>query len=271
MPDTDGLKMNPLRMFQIDAFTDEVFRGNPAAVVPLDEWLSDAQMQSIAAENNLAETAFFVPQGSGYHLRWFTPAQEVPLCGHATLASAFVVLRVLEPTRESVEFYTRSGTLTVRRAGPLLAMEFPRYDPIPCEAPPLLMEGLGICPQEVLRTAPDTNYYAVFDTEAQVRAIAPDFRLLARLHPLGVAVTAAGEASDFVSRYFAPSFGIPEDPVTGSTHCALIPYWARRLGKPTLHARQASARSGDLFCEDKDDQVIISGQAVKYLEGWLFL
>ena len=245
--------------------------GNPAAVVPLDEWLSDAQMQSIASENNLAETAFFVPQGDGYHLRWFTPTQEVSLCGHATLASAFVVLSELDPSRETVAFHTLSGTLTVKRDDGLLAMNFPRREPTRVEAPPLLLEGLGLRPREVLRTDPDTNYYAVYDDESQVRAVSPNGSVLARLHPLGVAVTAVGEDVDFVSRYFAPSFGIPEDPVTGSTHCVLIPYWAQQLGKTTLHARQVSVRGGDLFCEERRDGVTISGQAVKYLEGHLFL
>ncbi len=263
--------MRQLRMFQIDAFTNEIFRGNPAAVVPLEEWLVDAQMQSIAAENNLAETAFFVPDGEGYHLRWFTPAQEIALCGHATLASAFVILNELDPTRQAVEFHTMSGPLTVKREGDLLSMEFPRRPPSSCDVLPLLVEALGSNPREVLATQPETNYYAIFDHEAQVRALNPDFRLLARLHPLGVSVSAPGENADFVSRYFAPSFGIPEDPVTGSTHCALIPYWAQRLGKLKLHARQVSERGGDLFCEDRGDRVIISGHAVKYLEGCLFL
>ena len=232
--------MKPLTMFQIDAFTNDVFRGNPAAVLPLEEWLTDAQMQSIAAENNLAETAFFVPQENGFHLRWFTPTQEVPLCGHATLAAAFVALTELAPSQKIVEFQTLSGALTVKQEGSLLTMDFPRYDPTLCEAPPLLLEGLGLRPQVVMRTNPATNYYAVYDSEAEVRALTPDFGALAQLHPLGVAVTAIGETADFVSRYFLPSMGIPEDPVTGSIHCALTPYWARRLGKQKLHARQVS-------------------------------
>ncbi len=263
--------MRQLPILQIDAFTDEVFRGNPAAVVPLDAWLTDAQMQSIALENNLAETAFFVLQGDAYGLRWFTPSQEVPLCGHATLASAFVVLNILEANKASVAFHTLSGTLTVRRAGDLLAMDFPRRELTVVEAPSLLLDGLGERPREVFRADPDPNLYAVFDTEAQVRTIAPEMSALARLHPSGVAVTAPGTDVDFVSRYFAPSYGIPEDPVTGSTHCALVPYWAQRLGKTTLHARQVSPRGGDLFCEDCDDGVTISGRAVKFLEGRVYL
>ncbi len=260
-----------IKMFQIDAFAPEVFGGNPAAVVPLGEWLSDTQMQSIAAENNLAETAFFVPQDNGYHLRWFTPTQEVLLCGHATLASAFVVLNELTPAQNAVEFHTLSGTLTVSRQGDLLAMSFPRHEPTPVAAPPLLLNGLRLPPREVLMTQPNTNYFATYDNEAQVRAVDPDFQMLGQLHPFGVVVTAPGHEVDFVSRYFAPSYGIPEDPVTGSIHCALIPYWARRLGKTTLHARQISRRGGDLFCEDQVNRVMISGYAVKYLEGRLCL
>ena len=263
--------MGNLRIFHIDAFASEVFRGNPAAVVPLVEWLPDTLMQSIAAENNLAETAFFVAQEGGYGLRWFTPTQEVPLCGHATLASAFVVFTEIAPERESVEFHTKSGTLTVRRNGDLLAMHLPRRVPAPCDPHPLLLDGLGLPPCEVLTTFPATNYYAVYDTEAQVRALTPDFQALARLHPCGVSVTARGDNADFVSRYFAPSLGIPEDPVTGSTHCTLVPYWAQRLGRSSLNARQVSERGGDLICQDEaaESRVTVSGRAVKYLDGTL--
>lgn len=268
--------MKPPKMFQIDAFTEEVFRGNPAAVVPLEDWLPDTQMQSIAAENNLAETAFFVPQGGGYHLRWFTPAQEVPLCGHATLASAFVVLTELAPERDTVEFHTLSGVLKVSRNGDRLTMDFPRHDLLPLEAPPPLLRGLGLPPREVLMTSPNPNYYAVYETEAEVRALAPDFVLLGSLHPFGVVATAAADPhrsakADFVCRYFAPGLGIPEDPVTGSIHCALTPYWAGRLGKTILHSCQVSPRGGDLLCEDTQDRVLIAGHAVKYSEGHIFL
>lgn len=261
-----------MKIYQIDAFASEVFRGNPAAVVPLDEWLSDEQMQAIAAENNLAETAFFVPEDQGFHLRWFTPTQEVPLCGHATLASAFVVFTEIDSYLTTVGFRTLSGLLTVSRAGKRLQMDFPKHDLVFAEAPPELLSGLRLPPREVYRTPPaNPNYYAVYETETEVRALAPDFAALAGLDSQGVVVTAVGEKVDFVSRYFAPGLGIPEDPVTGSIHCALAPYWAARLGKTEMHARQVSQRGGELFCENGEDRVLISGYAVKYLEGELFI
>ena len=261
-----------LKITQIDTFTDRVFGGNPAAVVPLDAWLPDAHMQLIAAENNLAETAFFVPEPGGYKLRWFTPACEVPLCGHATLASAFVIFSEIAPRAEAVEFHTRhSGTLTVMRRGDLLQMDFPRHALTAVDAPPALLEGLGAAPCEVYFAAANPNYYAVYDTEADVRALTPDFDALLPLGALGVCVTAPGMSCDFVSRYFAPGFGIPEDPVTGSTHCALAPYWAGRLGKTDLFARQLSKRGGEIFCTVGETRVLIAGQAVKYLSGEIFI
>jgi len=260
-----------LKMFQVDAFAREVFRGNPAAVVPLTRWLEESQMQSIAAENNLSETAFFTPQNGDYGLRWFTPTCEVRLCGHATLASAFVVLNILEPERKLVRFDTLSGTLTVERGGDLLIMDFPKRPPEASEAPAALFDGLKIKPREVLATPMDTNYYAVYESEDMVRALQPDWQLLERLHPYGVAVTAPSTEVDFVSRYFAPSYGIPEDPVTGAIHCALVPYWANRLGKSELHAWQVSKRGGELFCELRQNSVMISGYAAKYLEGDIYL
>jgi len=261
-----------LRIYQIDAFASRVFRGNPAAVVPLPEWLGDAQLQSIAAENNLSETAFFVPQDEHFHLRWFTPTQEVRLCGHATLAAASVVFSVLETSSTDVKFETLSGILNVQKgAGNLLTMDFPKLIPKTCEPPVPLLEGLRRKPVEVLATDTDTNYYAVYENEAAVRAIGPNLSLLANLHPYGVVVTAVGEEADFVSRYFAPGYGIPEDPVTGSIHCALTPYWSQRLGKPVLHARQVSKRGGELECEDLPGRVLISGQAVRYLEGEIYI
>lgn len=268
-----------MKLFQIDAFAGALFQGNPAAVVPLDNWLPDTQMQAIAAENNLAETAFFVPTQDGYHLRWFTPMQEVPLCGHGTLASAFVIFTEIDAGLEVVRFQTQSGLLTVRRSGEMLQMDFPRYALASVEAPPALLAGLRLPPCEVFKTLAHSNgqavteidYYAVYDTEAEVRALAPDFAALSRLDLLGVVVTATGEKSDFVSRYFAPRLGIPEDPVTGSIHCALVPYWADRLGKQTLQARQVSQRGGDLFCETAENRVLISGFAAKYLEGEIFI
>jgi PhzF family phenazine biosynthesis protein len=262
----------PLRMYQVDAFTSEIFKGNPAAVVPLSQWLADAQLQAIAEESNLSETAFFVRHGQHFHLRWFTPKQEVPLCGHATLASAFIVFTVLKTSSTAVKFETLSGILNVQRRGEnLLTMDLPRLVPKPCAAPAPLLEGLGRRPVEVLATDTDTNYYAVYEDEAAVRAIDPKLPLLANLHPYGVAVTAVGDEADFVSRYFAPGYGIPEDPVTGSIHCALTPYWSQRLGKPVLHARQVSKRGGELQCEDLQGRVLISGRAVRYLEGEIYI
>jgi predicted PhzF superfamily epimerase YddE/YHI9 len=262
-------------IYQIDAFTSQVFGGNPAAVCPLDRWLDDATLQAIAAENNLAETAFFIPQGDGYALRWFTPTVEVDLCGHATLASAFVIFEELDPARAAVTFATRSGDLTVRRGDPsagsepgLLLMDFPTLTPEPCAAPDGLAAGLGAAPREVFAAM---DYLAVYDSEEQVRALRPDMALLARLDRRGVIATAPGARADFVSRFFAPAAGIPEDPVTGSAHCMLTPYWSRRLGKRRLHALQVSARGGELMCEDRGARVTIAGRAVKFLQGTIAL
>jgi predicted PhzF superfamily epimerase YddE/YHI9 len=256
-------------VFHVDAFTSQPFAGNPAAVCPLPGWLDDSWLQAVAAENNLSETAFFVPRGDGFELRWFTPRCEVKLCGHATLASAFVLLRILEPKRDSVRFETRrSGALTVSRDGELLAMDFPALMPWPCKPPPAaLLEGLGKIPSGVVQI--EDNYFAVYAREEDVRSVRPDFRLLELLHPAGVGITAPGEKSDFVSRYFAPSYGIPEDPVTGSAHCSLAPYWAQRLGKTKLHARQVSERGGEIWCEVRGERVILKGNAVLTLRGEL--
>ncbi|MGB7539200.1 MAG: PhzF family phenazine biosynthesis protein [Anaerolineales bacterium] len=260
-----------LKMFRVDAFTDTVFCGNPAAVIPLRRWLPDGVMQSLAMENNLSETAFFVPDGAAFHLRWFTPSAEVPLCGHATLATAFVILRLQHPSKKSVRFHTRSGDLIVARKGDLQVMDFPRYKPQRCDPPAGLEQALGARPAEVWNTREDHHYYVIFGSAAVIRSMAPDMAKLAALHPFQVAVSAPGEGEDFVSRFFAPSIGIPEDPVTGSMHCALIPFWAERLGKAKLHARQVSKRGGELFCEDLpgEGRVRISGRAVLSLTGHL--
>jgi PhzF family phenazine biosynthesis protein len=262
-----------LRMYRIDAFTDQVFHGNPAAVVPLKQWLDGAEMQNIAMENYFSETAFFVSEGSAYRIRWFTPTAEVPLCGHATLATAYVILHHLQPSKKSVRFHTLSGDLIVTRKGDFLSMDFPRFAPQRCDAPAALEQALGSLPKEVWNTLEDRNYYAIFGSAREIRLMAPNMGLLETLHPYQVAVTAPGEAEDFVSRFFAPSIGIPEDPVTGSMHCALIPYWAERLGKSKLHARQVSKRGGELFCEDLpgEGRVRISGRAVLSLTGYLNL
>ena len=254
-----------LRLYQVDAFARRLFEGNPAAVCPLEAWLDDAVLQAIAAENNLSETAFFVPQAAGFGLRWFTPGAEVDLCGHATLASAYVLFECLGFAGPEITFETRSGTLSVARHedGQLL-MDFPAAVPKPCDAPAVLLEGLGRSPSEVLAA---DDYVVVFDSEAEIRDLAPDFRKLGRLDRRAVCVTAPGEAYDFVSRFFAPNVGIDEDPVTGSAHCQLTPYWAQRLGRNRLRARQISRRGGDVLCELRGDRVLLTGHAVLYMEG----
>ena len=257
-----------LPLYQIDAFAGEVFRGNPAAVCPLEEWLPDATLQAIALENNLSETAFFLPEGEAYRLRWFTPLVEVALCGHATLASAYVVFHYLRPEAASVTFRSRSGDLVVQRDEDLLAMRFPRMQTAPCDPPPGLVEALGVAPVEV-REAMD--YLVVLESEEQVRGLRPDMGRLTALPHRGTIVSAPGADCDFVSRFFAPAVGIPEDPVTGSAHCALTPYWAERLGKSSLHARQVSARGGELWCDLGEDHVRIAGRAVRYLEGTIYV
>jgi len=260
-----------LPLYQIDAFTSRLFGGNPAAVCPLEAWLDDATLQAIALENNLSETAFLVPEGDGYRLRWFTPALEVDLCGHATLAAAFVVFETLRPGSDEVAFETRSGGLTVRRDRDLLTMDFPAWPAREVQAGEVqeaLVRGLGVRPAAVYTTR---DLMAVLETEAQVRTLRPDQTALAAIDALGIIATAPGEEVDFVSRFFAPRAGIPEDPVTGSAHCTLAPYWAARLGKNRLEARQLSARGGELTCEVRGDRVAISGRCVSYLEGTIQL
>jgi PhzF family phenazine biosynthesis protein len=251
-------------IYQIDAFADRVFAGNPAAVCPLREWLDDAVLQAVAQENNLSETAFFVPEDEGYHIRWFTPVAEVDLCGHATLGTAYLILHELEPSLNRVIFRSRSGILSVHREGDTLAMDFPAQPPNPCDMPPAMPQALGMTPMEVLASE---DYFVVLPNEEDVAATKPDFIRLKELELRGIIVTAKGNQADFVSRFFAPKLGIDEDPVTGSAHCALTPYWADRLGKSTLRAHQLSKRGGTLYCEDRGDRVVIAGKAVKYLEG----
>jgi predicted PhzF superfamily epimerase YddE/YHI9 len=255
-----------LPIYQVDAFTNGLFGGNPAAVCPLQAWLPDATMQAIAAENNLSETAFFVPDGGDYALRWFTPTVEVDLCGHATLASAHVVFRFLEPERESVNFHTlKAGTLAVIRRADMLVMDFPSRPASPAPAPPGLLAALGGAPREVLRAR---DYLVVYDSAAEIAALDPDLAALAKVDCWAAIVTAPGEDGiDFVSRFFAPKQGVPEDPVTGSAHCTLVPYWAKRLGKVELEARQLSRRGGALRCALNGNRVSIGGRAVVYLEG----
>jgi len=253
-----------LKLFHIDAFATRAFEGNPAAVCPLDFWLDDSLLQSIAEENNLSETAFFVPSANGFDLRWFTPVTEVDLCGHATLASAHVLFNHLGYSEKAIHFQTRSGQLVVEKTGGFLQMNFPAIESHPCEMPPLLVESLGAAPSEVLLA---DDYLVVFPNEDIVQSLNPSFHLLSQLDRRAVIVTAKGNTADFVSRLFAPKLGINEDPVTGSSHCQLTPYWSKRFGKTKLQARQISKRGGSILCELIGERVILSGQAVTFMEG----
>jgi PhzF family phenazine biosynthesis protein len=253
-------------LYQIDAFAERPFAGNPAAVCPLDAWLPEAVMQAIAAENNLSETAFFVPEGEGYRLRWFTPTTEVDLCGHATLASGFVVFRWLQPERRHITFETeQAGPLTVIRDGDLLALDFPSRPPASCAMSEPLAAALGRRPAALLAAR---DFLAIYESADDIAGLTPDFAALAALDRFAIIVTAPGTGGvDFVSRFFAPARGVDEDPVTGSAHCTLIPYWAQRLGKNRLAARQLSRRGGTLSCALDGDRVTIAGRALPYLEG----
>jgi PhzF family phenazine biosynthesis protein len=252
-------------IYQVDAFASALFRGNPAAICPLERWLPDEILQAIAAENNLSETAYYVQENGRYRLRWFTPAIEVDLCGHATLAAAYVIQELRRETSElKTTFDSRSGELTVARENDLYVLDFPACYPRECAEDPVLFEALGARPAAFLRSG---DCFCVFETEDQVRALAPDMSKLAAVDCRGTIATAPGKDCDFVLRFFAPRAGIPEDPVTGSAHTNLIPYWSRRLGKKKLFARQISRRGGELWCEDRGARVAIGGRAVKYLEG----
>ena len=256
--------MTTIPIFQLDAFTDKPFGGNPAAVCPLQEWLPDDVMQSIALENNVSDTAFYVPEGDGFLLRWFTPKIEVDLCGHATLATAWLILNELEPDRASVAFETRSGTLTVSRDGDLLAMDFPVMVAEERPAPAGLAEAIGIEPVKFLKAVMNM---AVLENEAVVRAVNPDFGYIKNMDGMGLIITALGDQSHCASRYFAPHAGIDEDPVTGSAHCTIVHYWSGVLGKAQIHARQVSARSGDLYCLLEGDRVVLTGKARTVIKG----
>jgi predicted PhzF superfamily epimerase YddE/YHI9 len=267
----------PLPFYWIDAFTRQPFAGNPAGVVPLERWPDDALLQRIAFENGLSETAFFVPTGDHrFHLRWFTPAAEVDLCGHATLATAFVVFNQLGAVADVLTFDSRSGPLRVSRlADGRLELDFPARPAKPCAPPPALLQGLRAVPEHYAQAQANL---AVFATAAEVRRLQPDFAALATLEQYGTIATAPGDDCDFVSRFFAPRVGVPEDPVTGSAHCVLTPYWAARLGRTRLHARQVSARGGELWCEfvpasapGAMDRVKIAGHATLYLRGEIAL
>jgi predicted PhzF superfamily epimerase YddE/YHI9 len=261
-------KMHQMRIpyFQVNAFTSEPFAGNPAGVCLLEQWLPDALLQRIAAENNLSETAFLVRRDGFYDLRWMTPTAEVDLCGHATLASAFVLLFEMGLPQERVVFQTLSGRLSACRLRDFLELDFPSRPPQKCSPPDELVKGLGRVPVEVLKSR---DYLAVYNSATEVAALQPDMGLLAGLDCLGVIVTAPGIDTDFVSRFFAPKVGVPEDPVTGSAHCSLIPYWSARLGKSEMVARQISKRGGELFCRMPGERVGIGGRAMTYFRGEL--
>ncbi|MGE8626484.1 PhzF family phenazine biosynthesis protein [Achromobacter denitrificans] len=262
--------MSQFDLYQVDAFTSAPFGGNPAAVVPLEAWLPDETLQRIAEENNLSETAYFMRRGDVHELRWFTPAVEVDLCGHATLASAYVLFEQLGVKDEVLRFATRSGELLVRRAGDSLAMDFPAKQPEAMESPPGLLAALGLARAQALYRTDD--YLVVIEDEALIDGLTPDFAALAAFDARGIAVTAPSAKFDFVSRWFGPRVGVNEDPVTGSAHTSLAPYWAQRLGKRSLTAQQGGARKGQLQCEVLDNgRVVISGQAALYLRGVIYL
>jgi len=253
-----------LKLYQIDAFTDRVFQGNPAAVCPLKKWLDNSVLLSIAQENNLSETAFFVKEQNRFHIRWFTPKAEVKLCGHATLATAYVLFNILGYSKNRIEFNSQSGILGVDKENEWLVLDFPVQNPAECKTPPEIAEAFNAKPVECLRAE---YYLVVFNQEQEVATAEPDLERLKKLDNCEVIITARSSQYDFVSRFFAPNLGIPEDPVTGSAHTHLTPYWSRKLGKKELFAKQLSSRGGELKCRLKDDRVLISGKAVKYMEG----
>lgn len=257
-----------VKLYQVDAFTDKLFSGNPAAVCPLDEWLYDKTLQNIAAENNLSETAFFVKEDDKYHLRWMTPTVEVDLCGHATLASAYVLFEVMKKEKAKIVFESLSGELVVTKNNGLITLNFPARKPKQIEITSQHLNCINIEPKEVYF---HTKTMFVLQNEDEVKKAVPNFEKIAKLDSDGLIITAAGNEVDFVSRYFAPHAGIPEDPVTGSAHTVLTPFWSERLKKKKLSARQVSSRGGSLFCEDLGDRVNISGKAVLYSVGEIIL
>jgi PhzF family phenazine biosynthesis protein len=256
--------MMEIPFYQIDAFASQVFSGNPAGVCLLKSWLPDDVLQSIAAENNLPETAFLVGQDDCYDIRWFSPTVEIDLCGHGTLASGHVIFQFVGCDLECVEFRSKSGDLRVKRKNSLLFLDFPSRKPLPCSTPDGLASILGAAPSQVLSSR---DLMVVFDDENTVKTLNPNLDAVAKLDGFALIVTAPGQDSDFVSRFFAPGAGIPEDPVTGSAHCTLVPYWSERLGRKDLHAFQLSKRGGELFCTDRGDRISIGGRAVTYLAG----
>ena len=257
-----------IKIYQVDAFAEKAFEGNPAAICPLENWLGDKSLQAIAGENNLSETAFIVATDKGYHIRWFTPLAEVELCGHATLAAAFVAFNELGFSGDMLIFDSLSGELLVTKEDDILTMDFPSIVPKRCDISPVLVETLGTWPLEVLSA---DDYIAVYEKAEDVLEMNPDLYRMTQLDRRGVVVTAPGDEVDFVSRFFAPKYGINEDPVTGSAHCELAPYWGRRLKKDKMTAKQLSARGGTILCELKGERVFLAGKAVKFMEGEIYI
>lgn len=253
-----------IRLYQIDAFASKLFEGNPAAVCPLGDWLPDNTMQYIAEENNLSETAFFVPKENGYYIRWFTPKGEVDLCGHATLATAFVLFNILGYKRDKIEFDSKSGLLIVTKDNERIVMDFPAQPPVLCHIPKEIGKAFDIAPIECLKSE---DYIVVFERETDIKSVRPNLGQLTRLDLRGVIITAKSSRYDFIARFFAPKYGIPEDPVTGSAYTQLAPYWASKIGSKRFRVKQVSSRGGELTCEMVDNRVHISGKAIKYLEG----
>ena len=258
-----------LRIFQVDAFASELFRGNPAAVVPLEKWLPDKIMQNIALENNLSETAFFIPKNEEYQIRWFTPLAEVDLCGHATLATAHVLFNHLNYQQAEIHFESRSGHLKVRRNKEILFLDFPASSLIKTEIPENLKEAFQFQPEKCFKGRED--YMLVYNDEEEVLTLKPEFERIGSTTTRGIIITSASRKYDFVSRFFAPAVGINEDPVTGSAHTMLIPYWAKTLGKNELLAKQVSTRGGIIHCKNKGERVEIGGQAITYMSGEIFI
>lgn len=272
-PGAVNQKQRRIRYFVIEAFANDIFEGNPAAVCPLNSWCPDSLLQRIASRINLSETAFFVPEQGGYRLRWFTPTQEVSLCGHATLAAAFLLFRTLQRNLKELFFHSASGCLLARKqTEEYIEARLPALSAsIENSPPPRLLSGLGLNPQCILRVDADPNYYAIVESEEAVCNARPHMEFLAALHPYGVALSAPGTRADFVTRYFAPSYGIPEDPVTGSICCALTPYWAKRFQKNTLRVHQLSSRGGELLCTLDPDHVFVGGRARFSTEGTMVI
>jgi len=253
-----------VKLYQVDAFARKTFEGNPAAVCPLDKWLDERIMQNIAMENNLSETAFFVKNGEQYDIRWFTPTKEVNLCGHATLATAYVIFNILGHLSGRINFNSKSGLLQVYKDSEFITMNFPAEPPVPCDTPQAIVDAFGKEPLEVLRSV---DYIVVFDEYEELAQFAPNLDALKTLDLRGVCITARDKTYDFVSRFFAPNYGIDEDSVTGSAYTQLMPYWSNKLQQNSLRSKQLSSRGGELYCELKGERVTISGSAVLYLSG----